>query len=58
MRVADTAAKRVLWALFLLFVVVAGVLFVGARYFNNFNDVFAASPNCKHDCWEDGKRVR
>lgn len=31
MRVADTTGKKVLWAVFLLFLIIAGVLYVGAK---------------------------
>ena len=47
---------KIFWIILLLICLVAGVAYVGAKYFNSFN--FSASPNCKYNCWENGKRIR
>ncbi len=49
-------SRKLLWFLFAA-CIVAGAAYAGSVYFNNFSD-FLANPNCKSDCWENGKRVR
>ena len=46
--------NRIVWIALLAFCTIVVLGYVGAKYFNNF----AASPNCKYNCWENGKRVR
>lgn len=49
--------KKIFWIVLALACRILGVAYVGAKYFNNFNN-FSNSPNCKYNCWENGKRVR
>ena len=49
--------KRGFWILVVVVCGIGGVLYVGQRYFNGFNN-FLNNPKCVSDCWENGKRVR
>ena len=49
--------RRGLLVLVVAACVVGGVLYVGHRYFNDFNNLLN-NPRCVSDCWENGKRVR
>jgi len=53
----DARMNRIVWIALVVFCTIVVLAYVGAKYFNDFNN-FAASPNCKYNCWENGKRVR